>query len=287
MQKNIVFFDLNIVGIGRYPLSIANEINNIKGNKNIFFYFLYEEDPENKLLDVKQMLPDNSHLIKIKRVKYDNLRTLFQTINASCLLVMAQRIPDSALVSLANTLKIKTYKFQHGLYIPFMRRKTNMFLKKIRKSYRYLLYSIVLAKAIKHPTLSLIKKYLNVFIRGSRITQNLLPLNKINANEVFVYGEYWKEYHKNEFGYKNNQQITVGYPDLIDLPQIKSSPKIDGIGYICQTLVEDGRMSREQMIKFIHTLANNIGDNKLYVKLHPRSDMSLYKELKNNVMSYF
>jgi len=284
-MKKIVFFDLNIVGIARYPLSIANEVNNLHSNEQVFFYFLYEEDPASKLNDIIKILPENSQLIKIKKVEYNDLRRLFLEINPKCLLVMAQRIPDSALVSLANDLGIQTFKFQHGLYIPFMKRKLKMFFDKIKKTHRFLLYIIVLAKSINQPLLSLVKKYLNIFIRGVRITEYPLPFSKINANKVFVYGDAWKIYHKVEFGYSEMQQITVGYPDLTNLPEIKSKPKIIGIGYICQTLVEDGRMSREQMIEFIKTLAKSIGSYKLYVKLHPRSDMSLYQPLvgKKNV----
>ena len=286
-MKNIVFFDLNIVGVARYPLNIANEINNVLGNEKAFFYFLYEEDPSNKLNDVTKMLPHNSQLIKIKKVEYNELRKLFQEINPKCLLVMAQRIPDSVLIALANELGIQTFKFQHGLYIPFMKRKAKMFFKKIKKTYRFLLYTIVLAKTIKHPIFSVVKKYFNIFIRGARITDYSLPLSKINANKVFVYGESWKEYHKDEFGYSKTQQIIVGYPDLINLPETKSTPKIDGVGYICQTLVEDGRMAREQMIEFIKVLAKSIGNSKLYVILHPRSDMSIYQVLKDKDNVHF
>lgn len=278
-MKRIAFFDLNIIGIWRYPLQIANEINNAEDN--VKFYFLYEEDPDGKIEEVKEKLPKNSVLIKIKKANYEYLKDLMHQISPDSFMVMAQRIPDNALVSIANELGIKTFKFQHGLYIPFMKRDMKMFFSKIFKTIRYLQYSLVIAKSIKMNKLVVLKEYLNIFLKGKKITNTDLPLDKINANTVFVYGEYWKQYHNEEFGYKYEQQITVGYPDLIQLEKIKQKAQEDAVCYICQTLVEDGRMAREQMEDFIKILSENIGDKKLYIKLHPRSDMTLYTPLQN------
>jgi len=278
-MKKIAFFDLNIIGIGRYPLKIAKEIE--KENDNVEFYFLYEEDPDNKIDEIKEVLPIKSQLIRIKKPNYRYLKNLMQEINPDSFLVMAQRIPDSALVSVANDLGIKTFKFQHGLYIPFMKRNISMLVSKITKTVRYLRYSLVIAEAIKENKIRILKEYINIFLRGKKITHTNLPLNKINVNTVFVYGEYWKQYHNEEFGYSYEQQIIVGYPDLMQLEEIKQRKKEDAICYICQTLVEDGRLKREQMEEFINVISENIGDKKLYIKLHPRSDMTLYKLLQH------
>lgn len=260
-------------------MQIANEMN--KTNKEIFFYFLYEENPSNKLQEVINQLPTNSKLIKVKKPNYNYIKNLMQEISPDSFLVMAQRIPDSALVSVANELGIKTFKFQHGLYIPFMKRDLKMFVSKMLKTIRYLQYSLVIAKATQFNTLQIVKEYINIFLRGKKITDTNLPIVKINADTVFVYGEYWKEYHTKEFGYNDNQQVTVGYPDLMQLEQIRKKPQEDAVCYICQTLIEDGRMARESMEKFIEILSESIGEKKLYIKLHPRSDMTLYEPLKN------
>ena len=144
-MKKIMFFDLNIIGIGRYPLQIANEIN--KENSEVYFYFLYEEDPDNKLEEIVAKLPKNSEVIKVEKPNYNYLKGLMQTIAPESFLVMAQRIPDNALVSIANELNIQTFKFQHGLYIPFMKRDISMFLSKVAKTLRYIQYALVVAQA--------------------------------------------------------------------------------------------------------------------------------------------
>jgi len=278
-MKKIMFFDLNIIGIGRYPLQIANEI--IKEDDEVYFYFLYEEDPDNKLEEIVAKLPKNSEVIKIKKPNYNYLKNLMQNISPESFLVMAQRIPDNALVSIANKLNIQTFKFQHGLYIPFMKRDISMFISKMVKTLRYIQYALVVAQATKYNKIEMIKEYINIFLKGKKITDTNFPLEKINAKTVFVYGDYWKEYHKEEYGYILEQQIVVGYPDLAQLDSIKRKPQENAVCYICQTLVEDGRLPREQMIDFVELLAKSIGDTKLYMKLHPRSDMTLYKALQN------
>ncbi len=278
-MTKIMFFDLNIIGIGRYPLEIAKEID--KMEKGVFFYFLFEEDPDNKIDEIKKQLPQNSELIKIKNANYEYIKKIFLEIKPDSFLVMAQRIPDSALIAIANELNIRTFKFQHGLYIPYMKRNISMFFSKIIKTIRYMEYALVISIAVKKNRMEVIKNYLNIFIRGKKLVNTNLPLEKINAKTVFVYGEYWKKYHTDEFGYTYEQQIIVGYPDLIQLMEIKKKPQEDAICYICQTLVEDGRMPREQMEQFSKILAKNIGDKKLYIKLHPRSDVSLYQSFEN------
>ena len=63
--------------------------------------------------------------------------------------------------------------------------------------------------------------------------------------------------------------------------------KENSICYVCQTLVEDDRLNRKQMNYFLNLLLESIGDNKLYIKLHFRSDMSLYEKFKARKIYFF
>jgi hypothetical protein len=277
MNKRILFFDLNLIGIARYPLQIANKINTKDCTNQ--FYFLYEEDPDGKIKELNLLIPKNSKLIKVKSNSFKSLRNLLSELNLDVLVVSAQRIPDSALVATANSLGIKTIMLQHGLYIPFMKKSIAIFIRKIFKTVRYFQYAITISKAIHGNRINVVLTYMKVFIGGKKISNYKLPLDKINACKVLVYGEYWKKYHHKEFGYNFSQQITVGYPDLIQLDGIKKNPQEDAVCYICQTLVEDDRLPRVDMDRFINTLSENIGSKRLYIKLHPRSDLTIYKPL--------
>ena len=282
-MNKIVFFDLNIVGIKRYPLEIANAINS--SITDHYFYFLYEEDPDNLYDTVLNKLPVNSELIKIKYPNYYHIKTILNKISPNSLLVMAQRIPDSAIVSIANQLNIRTYMFQHGLYVPFMKKNNKMFIKKIRKTIRYFLYLSVIAKTTNSNFFKIFLVYYKIFIKGSKMPNFNLDLSKINVNKVFVYGIYWKKYHLNEYGYDMNNQLIVGTPDLVRLKELEDKKTENAICYICQTLVEDDRLTREAMIHFLNILSNSIKEQRLYIKLHIRSDISLYDNLskKSNV----
>jgi hypothetical protein len=284
MGKKILFFELNIIGIARYPIQIANEIN-VKNCENQF-YFLYEEDPDGKIKEVNRQIPKNSKLIKVESNSFKSLRGLLFELDPDVLVVMAQRIPDSALVAIANNLGIQTVMLQHGLYIPFMKKNNSIFIHKMYKSLRYIQYSITVAKTINQTLFKVCWAYFNILTKGKKITQYDLPLKKINASKVLVYGDYWKRYHQSEFGYSLEQQIIVGYPDLDQLNAIKQNTQEDAVCYICQTLVEDDRLPRSNMERFIQLLCENIGNRKLYIKLHPRSDITLYNPLKgkNNVI---
>jgi len=277
MDKRFLFFELNLVGIARYPLQIVNKINT--ENRTNQFYFLYVEDPGGKIKEVNRLIPENSKLIKVEHSSFKSLRKLLLKLDPDILVVMAQRIPDSALVSVANKIGIKTIMLQHGLYIPFMKKDNSIFISKIYKVFRYLQYSIVVARAIDQNPFKVCWAYFNILTKGKKITQYDLPLNEINTSKVLVYGDYWKRYHQSEFGYSLEQQIIVGYPDLDQLNAIKQHPQEDAVCYICQTLVEDDRLPRVDMDRFINILSENIGNKKLYIKLHPRSNLAIYKPL--------
>ena len=283
-MKKIVFFDLNIVGIKRYPLEIANCINSL--NTDYYFYFLYEEDPEGLYETVLNRLPVNSELINIKYPTYYFIKNLLEKISPESLLVMAQRIPDSAIVSIANQLNVRTYMFQHGLYVPFMKKNNKMFVKKIKKTIRYFLYLSVISKTTSSNYFKIFLIYYKIFIKGFKMPDFNLDLSKINVKKVFVYGAYWKKYHLNEYGYDLNNQLIVGTPDLLKLSELVDKKTENAICYICQTLVEDDRLTRKSMVDFLNILSNCIKEQKLYIKLHIRSDISLYENLskKSNVI---
>ena len=51
--------------------------------------------------------------------------------------------------------------------------------------------------------------------------------------------------------------------------------------YIAQTFCEDGRMSKNDYVRIIQDLSKKFKKD-LYVKLHPRSNVSLYSAVEEN-----
>ena len=58
--------------------------------------------------------------------------------------------------------------------------------------------------------------------------------------------------------------------------QIINQEKEDAVCYICQTLVEDGRLSKKDFDEFLLAMYNSLEpEQALYLKLHPRSKHEL------------
>ena len=121
---------------------------------------------------------------------------------------------------------------------------------------------------------------------GKNINNTKLPKSLVTADVCLVYGSYWKDYHINNYGYKKDAIKIVGTPDLdgVDLenePNIETRLKNKTFCYVAQTLVEDGRLTRSSMEIFVKNLSKHINqiNGELLIKLHPRSDKSLYADL--------
>ncbi|MFM5897393.1 MAG: polysialyltransferase family glycosyltransferase [Dolichospermum sp.] len=277
-MPNFSFFDLHLASHTRHPASIAHAIENLSpGNK---YQFIYDEKDGASEKEILKKLPVNSEIIYSGFPSKTNINHKLTTFEPDALIVMAQRIPDSAYVSIAKTLNIKTFMFQHGLYIPFSKREPSLFFKKFVKSLRYIICVLTIAETIKEDKIKYLQYYIKNLVSGQNIT-GLIDKDKINVDKVLVYGNFWKEYHHQLFGYSDESQYVIGYPDLIKVKDISSLPQENSICYIAQTLVEDGRLSRDIFLDFIKILSSCISnDKKIYIKLHPRSDLSLYKQLK-------
>ena len=82
----------------------------------------------------------------------------------------------------------------------------------------------------------------------------------------------------------NNKYLVCGGFDFELLQNLKNYlTDRKSVIYICQTLIEDGRMEPEMFKVYLERLymcAKDF-DGDFYLKLHPRSDLSLYKEIQN------
>jgi|GEM_PF-3488620 hypothetical protein len=280
-MKKIAFFDLSLVGVKRYPLKLAETLSRIE--KDVSFVFLYDQADGLDEETLRRSLPVNSVLQRVRGSSHCMLRDLLAEHRPDLLVVMAQRLPDSALVTAAKLLGIRTAMYQHGLYIPLMRREKGLFFSQFRKTFRYLRYAKAIAEARKASSFAYVRDYLQVFMRGRSIRETGIDSDFVNVDHVLVYGEHWKAYHQEVFGYRRDQQVTVGYPDLDDLPQLERMPMRSEACYIAQTLVEDGRLDRGLMLRFVERLGAALRKQevRLVVKLHPRSDRTLYEALED------
>ena len=276
-MPKIAFF-CNLIGLYRYALPICENIESL-AEKDCSYSFIYDQEMSNmKEKILNSSFSGNLNLIHSPRVTLPEISKVLSETNPDILLVFAQRLPDSAYVSVAKNLGIKTVMFQHGMYIPFMKREASFFGNNLLKTYKYMQCATTIAKASQANSYAYICEYLKIFVLGHKFISTSIKKQHVNVDQVLVYGEFWKQYHQEEFGYELDSQKTVGYQDLEKIKHIIANPKEKcSVCYIAQTLVEDGRMARETFIEFIEILSRSIPDTeKFYIKLHPRSDISLF-----------
>lgn len=242
------------------------------------FFFLFEHDDEKSIIDVKSEYGSIAEKIDYCQfMTVNSFKKYMNDNNIDFIFINGQRIADDRVVLAAKELNIKSYMLQHGMYIPFLKRDSSFFLKKIKKSFSYLFYALNVSIHVNN--YSLLFKYVMVYVFGRNQIEMNINRNYFNVDKVFVYSKYWKDFHSKQFGYSEKSQLIVGTPDLRNLNEFLSSiSKRDEVCYIAQTLVEDGRLEKEVQQRFFSLLSKVTHDMGLglVVKLHPRSDFSLF-----------
>jgi hypothetical protein len=282
----IGFFEVRLSGILRFPMWLHSILERHVTDLKVVYFF---DDLDCPLDEVVRRLPKNASVLKVEDLNHRGIIKLLDDARLDRLVVMAQRIPDSCFVSTAKSLGIPTIMYQHGLYVPFMKRQRSLFVQNLFKTFRFVKYAFVTASVINVNRFWLLMQYLRMFVLGHALDEVRFPSNLINADIVLIYGDYWREYHKQNFGYSTAQQYIVGAPDFSDVGElVTKETAYNSVCYIAQTLVEDGRLPRTAMLSFISNLSQAVTKSGLHlnVRLHPRSDLSLYEGLpKETVLS--
>lgn len=178
-------------------------------------------------------------------------------------------------------------KIQHGIYSDKLERATVLNFIKSTKN-RLISYAKTIYNTNSLNTkekLIFILETFNIYFRNrkkfseSKQLIKLLPL----PENVFVYNHFWEEYFNLNF-YSNNPPKYYHIPPK-DLDLIKRGIiKTNSVVIIAQSLVEDGRYSKELLRKELNQVLKNIPENlTIYLKRHPRSDNKLYQNLSKKV----
>ena len=285
----ICFFEIRSSSLLRFP-------------KSIFDAMVSEHDDLNFtcLVDGKIFASDSEAFCKISNGKSvgfftvktwmpNSVATALKKINPDVLVIFAHRIPDLAVMLVAQEMGIKVVYFQHGLYVPFMKRNLVFFMDQLVKTLAYASAAILISKRHDKSWFRGFSALMSVFLLGSKRLSTCFTSGPIVADLALVYGDYWADFHEVEYGYDPTAITVVGAPDLmgVDFTSPSEPPsRANTMCYVAQTLVEDGRLHRTQMKKFLASLSSALADNGLVllVKLHPRSDLSLYEGLNCEVV---
>lgn len=194
----------------------------------------------------------------------------FKEQGVSALMISGQRPADFRVVIAANTLNIPIIYKMHGLYTEKVNRNISFYFFNINKVLRTVGYLIdigLFTKIAKIPVGILLS-----FIFG--ISRKIWMATEIlQVDHCLVWSEYWRPWHEHNWCMNPRKGWAItGNPDTAKF--INGQVNKKGICYVYQTLVEDGRVSKQTMESFYDGLAKAaFNDNiSVNVKWHVRGD---------------
>lgn len=274
---NIYYYDNSAVPYQRLGNRISDNLIDLNHNVRIFYIYDGYNNEQTKLSD---KLKKNVTIVDSKKV-----RANLKKYAADLFVCFGQpsRIPDAYWTMFFNKKNVPTFRVQHGLFIKDYHR-TGSFLKD--EKYRiifYLTYLFLIFLNSRFSTkigtcLELVNRQIKILTTKGKID------GRISSNTVIIWGDYWKSWFMSYPYYtKNNKYIVCGGFDF-ELLQNKDKliePNGKSVTYICQTLVEDGRLEEEMfkiLLDRLYEFAINY-EGHLYIKLHPRSRKAYYSKL--------
>lgn len=274
---DIMFFDIPYDNLLRFGSEISKRIKLI--------------DEEIKTIGVFcNRIPksfEGSHLDTIiLREDIANIDEFLLTRKIKLLVLTNPRIPDQEMMLHAKKNGVKVVMLQEGIIFS----GTNIndvnvsnFLSvfgKLKKTFSYLDIVRKMCEYDDKPFLPLIKNILRIRKNITLIVASYFS-EKLNANYIYTMGEYWHDYYISEIGYNRNQLVLIGDHDLDNFVEPKEVE--DSMCYIANVLVEDGTIKKSVFLKFIQIFSESVSkDKRIYIKLHPRSDIQLYKAFENH-----
>lgn len=246
----VLFFDVDVSGVRRFPAEISTRIRETAPEVETSAGYLIEDADPGKGMGA---LAGAEHVAS-------GYRRWLERRRPDVLVLFSHRVPDLVLLGACRDLGIPTVMVQHGIYVE-MSYGAGAFLSE--KALRYLRLAPEVIRETDVPLGRLIRPW-------------ALQDGDLRADRALVYGEGYVEYFGENYGYPPGDCRVAGYPDYDGWRPGEPEP---GACYIAQSLVEDGRVARPRFEEFVDVLARVADEMPLSVKLHPRSDTSLYEPL--------
>ncbi|GMN10063.1 hypothetical protein MTsPCn9_15220 [Croceitalea sp. MTPC9] len=281
MIEKILLFEVNASNFNRLIMPLANYfVENGISKKAIM---VHDKHVPIHQVDRSKLSPSVS-IEKINDI-YDYTKKNAQ-VESIVFFTNGYRIADIYWTRKFRKAGAKCYQVQHGMYAEFLKRDFFGYFSSIGKKLSYLrfLSSIVFKLEIGLALYLVNKDFIKSFYINNLIKRNFKKsISPALSHHVFVWGEYWKQWFIDNHFYNLIDNFTVvGNPDYHVFIKDKELEVVDeGTCYIAQTLVEDGRMAKEDFKGIIDRIAD-LFKEKMIIKLHPRSDKGLYERVVEN-----
>lgn len=228
----------------------------------------YESSPENISVEYYYLFASDKEKVKENAIRLEKP----YRIDADILVVYGYRIPDHIVIQKTTAKKI--FYIQHGYYTSRMSRTLDSVFK---KADRVSVYFQMLVHGYLAGTLSekkSLRSLLKFWIFGKSISNG----NDICPDTCLILGEYWQNFHSDKLGWSNSDyKVLPSYESKKIVPKPNYS-KIN-YQYVCQSLVEDGRISSADLCESLNQYfeANQI--EEIYFIQHPRTNKSVYADV--------
>lgn len=272
MIDKALIYEVHFSNFNRYVIPLAKYLVDERIAKDVLLVY----DSFTQSEKIMELDNDCINLLQVKRaykiLSEDNTNDIF--INYS------YRITDLYWTYKFKKIGVYTYQLQHGMYAEFLERSFLGYFSAVNRKAVYLRY--LLSFFLKGNFSIFLYLFNKDFSKSFKIN-NYIEENKkdkitpLHSDHVFVWGEYWKEWFmKNHYYSDIDDFTTVGNPDYHTFIKGKNIAKqARSICYIAQTFVEDGRMEKQEYKAVVDKLSNAVKE-RLIVKLHPRSDKSIF-----------
>jgi len=181
----------------------------------------------------------------------------------------------------------KSVMIQHGVYSDILQReKIITFLKNTYGRVLSYLSTFLFSKSLSIKSkISLFIEILLVFVLNERkYSDSKIKNILILPDNCLVYEEKWKNYINEHFYDDSPPRYDLIPPKDLELLNSDKIIDIDSVVIIAQSLVEDGRYSREKLIQELELIISKIPHEfKIYIKRHPRGDDSIYENLSREM----
>lgn len=308
LKTDVLCIDFGRAGIAQHCLPICRQLHSLAPNlrvKALHRESLYadrsREVPQEDIIEGLECYDISyfPHRRNLKRVLKEFDPTIVLMLTHSFLF-------DRAIIRLCRKLGIRSVYLQHGAVnlslrkpLPKARWLLPIYLRKVARYALFYLPVYVLATWPEDP-FSIFRPQFLRFLLGSIFSNYSLvppePTSEVRADRAWVYGAFYAEKVQSLHGYQDSDVCIVGNPTfdpMVPLMQGKTQsrenwlrerrldPTRGTLTYLPQPVVEEGYVDRADFDRFMTALATQTAECgfNLLVKLHPRSDPSLFSAL--------
>lgn len=183
----------------------------------------------------------------------------------------------------------KTINIQHGIYSDKLERSslTSFFINTNKRLLSYIT-TFIFSKCnfSFSERINLIYESFLVFVLNKkRFKSSGLKNILILPDRCLIFGNKWIEFYRENYYDQNFSNFNIIPPKDYELLSGEKIIDLNAVVLIAQSLVEDGRYPRKDLIKELELILTCIPiKKKIYIKRHPRSEDSIYESLSRDVI---